>query len=106
MASSRPTKPCFVFMTYCSCRDRNSFEDRYRRIFKKAVEEFRGGEVFSCLRADEIPDPGSITAQFLQELARADVVVADLTDLSANVFYELGVRHALRHGTLLLIEKG
>ena len=33
-------------------------------------------------------------------------MIADLTDLNPNVFYELGVRHALRHGTILMALRG
>jgi nucleoside 2-deoxyribosyltransferase len=37
-------------------------------------------------------------------LNRADVVIADLTDKNPNVFYELGVRHALRNATVLITQ--
>ena len=41
-------------------------------------------------RADEIDKPGRITAQILDSLSAADVVIADITDANANVIYEVG----------------
>src|SRR3982750_2875822 len=52
-----------------------------------------GSTVF---RADEERRAGDIRADMFQELLLADVVVADLTLDNPNVWYELGVRHALR----------
>jgi len=83
------------------------FINRYQKIIKVAVDGFRikGKEVFECIRADEVSRTGSVTYDLLIRLWKADVVVADLTDLNPNVFYELGVRHALRSGTLLLADE-
>ncbi|HKV78275.1 MAG TPA: hypothetical protein VJP02_09060 [Candidatus Sulfotelmatobacter sp.] len=41
-------------------------------------------------------------ATIIEGLVQAEVVIADVTDRNANVFYELGVRHALRRGTILV----
>ncbi|MDA8347073.1 MAG: hypothetical protein M0Z66_16665 [Thermaerobacter sp.] len=40
----------------------------------------------------------------VRELRDADVVVADLTDRNANVFYELGIRHSLKNRTVLIAQ--
>lgn len=42
----------------------------------------------------------------MHSLAEAHVVIADLTDLNPNVFYELGIRHALSRRSILICEKG
>ena len=42
----------------------------------------------------------------LRDLYDADLVVAVLADHNANVWYELGIRYALRIGTVMLIEEG
>lgn len=53
-------------------------------------------------RADADRRGGSIHADMFQDLLFAEFVVADLTLDNANVWYELGVRHALRKsGTVL-----
>ena len=45
-------------------------------------------------RADQMPDPGSITEAMIHELETADLVIADLTGHNPNVFYEIGYRQA------------
>jgi tetratricopeptide (TPR) repeat protein len=51
----------------------------------------------------EIVRAGNIHADMFQLLLTADIVVAEVSIHNANVFYELGIRHALRqHGTVML----
>jgi hypothetical protein len=51
----------------------------------------------------DIVEAGNIRADMFRRLLTADIVVADLSIHNANVFYELGIRHALRnHGTVML----
>ena len=51
----------------------------------------------------DIVKSGNIRVDMFRRLLMADLVVADLSIHNANVFYELGIRHALRdHGTLML----
>ena len=51
----------------------------------------------------DIVQSGNIRTDMFRRLLTADLVVADLSIHNANVFYELGIRHALRdHGTLML----
>jgi hypothetical protein len=57
-------------------------------------------------RADQIPKPGIITSQVVQFLTDAELIIADLSEHNANVFYELAVRHAVRKPVILLIQKG
>jgi len=47
---------------------------------------------------------GNIIAAILENLRDAYVVLADLTDQNPNVFYELGVRHALKNRTILIAQ--
>lgn len=61
-----------------------------------------GNRMFNCIRADFISESGSITRSVIEHIYRCDDVIADLTDLNPNVFYELDVRHSLRKGTVLL----
>ncbi len=49
---------------------------------------------YTVKRADEDADPGMITDHLIADIVHADLVVADLTELNPNVFWELGVRHA------------
>jgi tetratricopeptide (TPR) repeat protein len=75
------------------------FDLVYEKLIKPAVEA-AGLEPF---RADEEFRAGSIHADMFQELLLAELVLADLTIDNANVFYEIGVRHALRaRGSVML----
>jgi tetratricopeptide (TPR) repeat protein len=51
----------------------------------------------------EIAAAGNIRADMFQLLLTADVVVADISIHNANVFYELGIRHALRDRATILL---
>ncbi len=51
----------------------------------------------------DIVESGNIRIDMFRRLLTADLVVADLSIHNANVFYELGIRHALRgHATFML----
>ncbi|HYJ88060.1 MAG TPA: tetratricopeptide repeat protein, partial [Pyrinomonadaceae bacterium] len=55
------------------------------------------------LRADNEPGAGDISSDMYFELVTADVVLADISILNPNVFYELGVRHGVApHGVLMI----
>jgi len=45
-------------------------------------------------RADQDSDPGMIGDRVITDIINAELVVADLTNLNPNAFYELGIRHA------------
>jgi len=51
---------------------------------------------FEIKRADKISDPGRIDAQVITALLDADLVIADLTTLNPNAFYEIGIRHTVQ----------
>lgn len=76
------------------------FDAVYAEYLKPALEE-SGFEVF---RADEEERAGDIRTDMFQELLLADLVVVDLTLDNPNVWYELGVRHALRARGVLLVQ--
>lgn len=57
----------------------------------------------TALRADHLAAPGIITNQVITHILEDRMVVADLTDQNANVFYELALRHAFRKPVVLLI---
>ena len=78
------------------------FNSIYQDLIKPALIE-AGFEPF---RADEESVSGDILTDMFQELLLADLVIADLSIDNANVFYELGVRHALRKRGLIHIQSG
>ncbi len=55
-------------------------------------------------RADSRLDQRNILKDIVLGIASADLVVADLTSLNPNVFYELGLAHALGIPTVLVTQ--
>jgi hypothetical protein len=100
-------KKCFVVMGFGTKTDFQQqktydLDKSYRIIIRKAVEEAG----LECIRADDIIHSGIIDKPMYELLLGADVVVADLSTSNANAIYELGVRHALRpHTTIVIAEK-
>jgi hypothetical protein len=101
-------KDCFVIMPISSGEMYDVYKNRYEHIIRPAVETFliEGAQVYNSVRADYMSQTGSINKSVIQKLYNSELVIADLTDLNPNVFYELGVRHSLRNGTILTALKG
>jgi hypothetical protein len=57
---------------------------------------------YKAVRADRDADALIIT-QMIQRLAIADLVVADITLANANVYYEIGIRHAAKKRGCVLV---
>jgi hypothetical protein len=73
-------------------------------IIKHVLESVEFG--YQVKRADEDSDPGMIGDRAVTDILRADLVVADLTDLNPNAFYELGIRHATEKPTIHVAKAG
>src|SRR3954470_1010779 len=74
------------------------FDEIYTGLLKPAVE----AAGLRPHRADVDRRGGSIHADMFQDLLLAEFVVADLTVDNSNVWYEIGVRHALRASGVVL----
>lgn len=78
------------------------FNAIYSQLIKPALE-MAGFEAF---RADEETTSGDILTDMFQELLLADLCIADMSIDNANVFYELGIRHAFRKRGIVHIQAG
>jgi tetratricopeptide (TPR) repeat protein len=78
------------------------FNSIYTTLIKPALED-AGFEPF---RADEETTSGDILTDMFQELLLADLCLCDLSIDNANVFYELGIRHAFRKRGMVHIQAG
>jgi hypothetical protein len=78
------------------------FNAVYSLLIKPALE-MAGFEPF---RADEETTSGDILTDMFQELLLADLCIADMSIDNANVFYELGIRHAFRKRGIVHIQAG
>src|ERR1700720_3494427 len=68
----------------------------FNRVYEDLIKSSLEGAGFDVFRADEEERAGNIRTDMFQELLLADLVVVDLSIDNPNVWYELGVRHALR----------
>jgi hypothetical protein len=74
-------------------------------VLRYIVEQAATQLDLKAVRADQIAAPGQINLQVIDHLLNAKVAVADLTGLNPNVFYEIGVRHAVRLPLVMIAEK-
>jgi tetratricopeptide (TPR) repeat protein len=94
----------FVAMPFGQKKDADGQTIDFNRIHDELLRPAllkAGCEVF---RADEEQRAGSIHKDMFQELLVADLVLAELTIDNPNVWYELGVRHALRASGVVLVQ--
>jgi tetratricopeptide (TPR) repeat protein len=104
MNATVPSKRCFVVMGFGTKTDlatgrQLDLERSYRLLIQKAVED----KGLVCVRADEVTRSGVIDVPMYRELLTADVVIADLSTANPNALYELGIRHALKPRTTIVI---
>jgi hypothetical protein len=76
---------------------------RYDDLIKEAL--LKADPRLEITRADDVAIPGAITSDILTRIMHSDVVVADVTYPNPNVFYELGLRHSCRVGTIIIRDK-
>lgn len=96
-------KRCFVIMPFSATTEKHTelyWDNFFLKFVKPSIEKLG----YSCSRSKA--QPSNIIKDILKELLDADLVLAVLTDFNANVWYELGSRHALRKGTIMMIEEG
>lgn len=94
---------CFVISEFGS--DEKTRIER-KQMLKHLVRKVCEPMGYTVQRADDIDDLGQITHQIIERLLDDDLVVADLTGLNPNVFYELAVRHAARKPVITLMTHG
>lgn len=75
----------------------------FHDLIKPVISEFADYDV---VRADVISTPGMIDGQIINHLVDCDLVIADMSFLNANAFYELGIRHAHSRATIHMIRRG
>jgi len=78
------------------------FDAIFKSMIKPAVNEIN--ENFLVTRADKVAKPGSFVKDILDRLQNSYIVIANLTGMNPNVFYELGVRHTLSNRTIIITE--
>jgi hypothetical protein len=99
-------KTCFVVMSIGAIPGVISEQDlrhRYDDLIREAL--LKAAPSLDVIRADDVGVPGTINTDIMTRIMHSDLVVADITYPNPNVFYELGLRHASRSGTILIKER-
>jgi hypothetical protein len=99
-------KSCFVIgpIGEAGAEHRRVADWLLKGIVKPVLENEPFG--YEVTRADECPDPGSISDQIITAVMEADLVIADLTSHNPNAFYELAIRHMVEKPVIHMILKG
>jgi hypothetical protein len=97
-------KRCFVIAPIGA--EDSETRRRSDKMFKHIIAPVTSAHGYHAERADHMSKPGLITTQVIARISGDELVIADLTEHNANVFYELAVRHALGRPFVQLIEKG
>ena len=102
-------KTCFVIMSIgdqthgTSVVASSELKSKYDDLIKEAIKKARPNT--DVVRADEVSLQGTITTDIVTRLMHSTYVVADVTFPNPNVFYELGLRHSCKPGTVIIKDK-
>jgi len=86
---------CFILMP---------FEAELKAVYDDHIRPVVESKGLSCIRGDEIISTGAITRDIWEKINRARFIIADLTRKNPNVFYELGIAHALGKEVILITQ--
>jgi hypothetical protein len=86
---------CFVIMPFGGWLD-----DYYDKIYRPAID----ATGLKPHRADDLYRPSTIVNDIWAYTRQAKLLIADLTGKNPNVFYELGLAHALAKPAILIAE--
>jgi len=86
--------------------DEGSDARKHSDLFLSALVEPALKELgLDVIRADKIAEPGMITTHILEHIKYSKLVIADLSMLNPNVFYEMALRHSVRLPIVQIIRK-
>ena len=86
---------CFVIMPFGGY-----FDDYYKDIYFHAIESAG----LKPKRVDDLNRPSSIIQDIWTYTKKAKLILADLTEKNPNVFYELGLAHAIAKPAILITQ--
>lgn len=106
---------CFIIMPFSEAKfedkdgnekvlNENKLRHIYQKLIRAAVKTYARNNVkFAQIHRYE-KTRGNFVKGIINDLDKADLVIGDLTGLNSNVFYELGIRHTLKIGTIMLTQ--
>jgi tetratricopeptide (TPR) repeat protein len=98
---------CYVLMPFGRTQDAAGNEIDFDSVYRDLIAPAIRDADLDPIRADQEQLSGTTHKPMFERLMLCRYVLADLTAASANAFYALGARHALRpHCTVLLFAAG
>src|ERR1700733_10169906 len=94
---------CFVIMPFKRKKDAKNRWVNFDRIYSEIIAPAVNDAGLECERADTERSAGIIHKSMFERLLISEYAIADLTIANANVYYELGVRHATRQESTVLM---
>lgn len=78
------------------------FQDEFFEVYEMLKMEFDDKFVFS--NAGDESNQQNILKDIIQPIYEAEIIIADLTGLNANVMYELGIAHSFNKKTIIITQ--
>ena len=106
MSVEQPDLPlplCFVLMPFGRKTDAAGRVTNFDSVFKNVIAPAVEQAGLEPIRADEEKIGGTIHKPMFERLMLCHYAVADITGANPNVFYELGIRHALRPSSTAIV---
>lgn len=93
----------FIIRPFGLKTDRQGGEIDFERVERELIDPALASIGCEGRTTKEITRAGNIRSDLFRLLVTADLVLADISIHNANVFYELGIRHALRDRATFLL---
>jgi nucleoside 2-deoxyribosyltransferase len=81
------------------------FDQRFLDVYKFGIQFACNELKIQCERVDEQKFSDRILDRIYMQIHMADVVIAELSEMNPNVYYELGYAHALNKNVIMLTNK-
>jgi hypothetical protein len=94
----------FIIRPFGTKKDSSGMDIDFDHIHRELIGPALREAELSGETTGEIVEAGNIREDMFALIFEADLVVCDITILNANVFYELGIRHALRKKSTIMIK--
>lgn len=81
------------------------FADEFSDVYKYLISDCLQDAGYDVKRADDIKSQRNIIGDIVSGIVSSDLIVADLTGANPNVYYELGIAHALNKKVILITQE-
>lgn len=95
-------KKCFVIMPFSKTTEEH--DEAYWTEFFDTIKRIMEEKNYYTTRSEV--GPYKLFSNIVENIESSDIVIAILTDFNVNVWYELGIRHTLKSGTIMLLQEG